>query len=309
MGMAASCNRPSDPEEAALCSSCVALAVGATCRKGAALWLGPLARILEAERGVDGGRILSSVTPDRNVLLLHDGELADIRALLGEVGTPFRETLCGEAPRSWDLAISTPRYLNQLPSGRGRKRKLRRVAVIEQDSNTLRALVRRCGADLLVRRPVHPTALRLLIKHAIYRGRRGARPRIAVGAPVDLRVGLRSTQAILADLSLEGCRLLTKEPIPLRQRLMIAAPRDSGGGYICGQIVREIQEPDHAGNSVGVRFQWLIPGSRKRLANVFDFYAGGPARLGDPLPRFRDAVIPGTSAGDEILLTDVIEPM
>jgi len=253
---------------------------------------------------------LSSASPNRNVLLLHDGELADVKALLSELGAPFRETLRGEPPPSWDLAIATPRYLNQLPSSRGRKRKLRRVAVIEQDSKTLRTLVRRCGADLLVRRPVHPTALRLLIKHAIYRGRRGARPRIAVGAPVDLRVGLKSTQAILADLSLDGCRLLTEEPISLRQRLMIATPRDGGGkrGYICGQVVREIQEPDHAGNSVGVRFQWLIPGSRKRLARVFDFYATGPARLGAPVPHFGDAAIPQRGAGDEILLTEVIEP-
>ena len=249
---------------------------------------------------------MSSPTLTRNVLLLHDGELADIRELLGKLRMPFSETLVGEVPATWDLAIATPRYLNQFPSSRGRKRKLRRVAVIEQDSKTLRALVRRCGADLLVRRPVHPTALRLLIKHAIYRGRRGARPRIAVGAPVDLRVGLKSTQAILADLSLEGCRLLAKEAIPLRQRIMIATPRESGGGYVCGQVVREIQEPDHAETSVGVRFQWLIPGSRKRLAQVFDFYAAGPARLGVPLPDFH-AVIPG--AGDEILLTEVIESM
>jgi len=268
-----------------------------------------------------GGPHLASLTSKRNVLLLHDGELADIRGLLGQLGSPPWETLDGEVPSSWDLALATPRHLVELSSLGGRKSSLHRIAVVEHDSRTLRALVQRCGIDQLVRRPVHPTALRLLLKHAIYGGRARCRPRIAVGAPVHMRVGLKRAEGILADLSLDGCRVLTEVAVPQDQRLMIAPPREGGGRgwFLCGQAVREIEEPDFSGTSVGVRFQWLLPGSRKRLERMVEFYQRGPATLSVPVrsplvdtPAVRHGVsgleaVGATGVQAEILLTEVVE--
>ena len=44
-----------------------------------------------------------------------------------------------------------------------------KIAVVTEDSNTLRSMLRRIGFDLLVRRPVHPYALKLLLARALYR--------------------------------------------------------------------------------------------------------------------------------------------
>jgi len=90
---------------------------------------------------------------------------------------------------------------------------------------------------------------------------------------------------------------------------MIAAPGvdSEQPWFLYGQVVREVQEPDHSGASVGVRFQWLLPDNKKRLEEIFGFYRRGPATLAAPLPS-----IPATAAVDrdpaeEILLTEVVE--
>ena len=53
------------------------------------------------------------------------------------------------------------------------------------DSKTLRRRLRDAGTDLIVRRPVHPAALRLLILHSLYRGPEKRRTnRVSVGATI-----------------------------------------------------------------------------------------------------------------------------
>jgi len=226
-------------------------------------------------------RKLSFLGSERNVLLLHDGELADLRSVLQGLGTPCWEKLTGEAPSEWDLAIATPRHLPAIASLPGAPRD-RRMAIVDHDSRTLRALVRRCGIRVVVRRPVHPTALRLLLLHALYRGRERRRPRVAVGAPVSFRLGLKRCEGIVADLSLEGCRLLTEIPLALGNRVLLSPPRPDAAAKspkVLGRVIRICDEPDYAGHSVAVQFQWLTKGMKKRIAELIRVYEGGPAAL------------------------------
>ncbi len=110
------------------------------------------------------------------MLLLDDGELDDIQTLFEEIGVPFARVRGGAivdgTPPPRDLLISTPRRINAVkkisPEDGGAE--LMRLVVVEEDSNSLREQLRRCGFDYLVRRPVHPEALRLLLLRCLYRG-------------------------------------------------------------------------------------------------------------------------------------------
>ena len=87
-----------------------------------------------------------------------------------------------------------------------------RIAILDGESRIVRALLRRASFELVVRRPVHPAALRLLLLHTLYLGPEKRRtPRVSVGAPVHFRAGLRRHRAILAEISERGCRLLTSQ--------------------------------------------------------------------------------------------------
>ena len=101
------------------------------------------------------------------VLILDDGELEDIQAILEEIGAAFARVRGGaivngtQAPS--DLLITTPRRASSVePTSHDEKGPIR-VVVSGQDSHTLRQQLRSVGFDYLVRRPVHPEALRLLL--------------------------------------------------------------------------------------------------------------------------------------------------
>src|SRR6185436_14237297 len=106
---------------------------------------------------------------------------------------PFTERLGAEQDEDrrtrWDLVIASARRILelQLPSAVCPPTQ---IAILSHDARTVRSSLRRTGTTLMVRRPVHPAALRALVVHALYRGpekRRAAR--VNVGAPVRLKVG------------------------------------------------------------------------------------------------------------------------
>ena len=160
----------------------------------------------------------------RPVLLLDDGELDDVREILRTVTSEVLHLRGGMIPEVLEppekLFIATSRravVAGNWPThspGEGPVR----VAVVTDDSNTLRSMLRRIGFDLLVRRPFHPYALRLLFLRALYSGdERRRETRAPIGAEITFRQGLRKRNAILADLSPKGCRLLSAR-IALRLR-------------------------------------------------------------------------------------------
>src|SRR5262249_30415503 len=106
-------------------------------------------------------------------LLLHDGELADVRALLGSLGAPFVERLGSERAQDpatrWSLVIGSARRILDLQLARSAAPPVQ-IAILAHDARTLRTSLRRSGATLMVRRPVHPAALRALVLHSLYRG-------------------------------------------------------------------------------------------------------------------------------------------
>ena len=115
-----------------------------------------------------------STTPDaidRAVLFQHGDELSEFADLLAELALPVDTFTAGfpnpeqlEGARlvivsgSRLLETGTPN-LSLWP---------RTIAVVDDSSRTLVTHLSRIGVSLVIRRPIHPRALRLLLLHEIY---------------------------------------------------------------------------------------------------------------------------------------------
>ena len=204
-----------------------------------------------------------------SVLLVDDGELDDVRDLLGELGVEFAHLRGGGIPKRVDpprdLFLTTLRraaLARAWPHSADGLLRPVRIAFAEEDSPTARQSLRKLGFAYLVRRPVHPVALRLLLLRALYLGdERRDDVRVPVGVDVSLRTGLRRRDALLADLSRGGCRLVTDRALPAGARISLHLPRELVGDadlVLPGQILR-CERDAHAladgGFKVAVRFR------------------------------------------------------
>jgi hypothetical protein len=229
-------------------------------------------------------------TPPQS-LLVHDGELVDFRTLLGELGTPFVECVGSPGPNEregrWDLVIATPKRLLSLHL-EDQTTQPARIAVCDQDSKTLRTSLERAGIETLVRRPVHPAAMRALLLHALYRGpeKRNNR-RVSVGGPVRYRRGWRQRPAMLADLSLGGCRLLADQALERGQAFTLLVPPELSGGRgysVRARVVRSVDIDDGPGGerfAIHARFEDPSRRQLEKLQASLRQHVAGPATLDD----------------------------
>jgi hypothetical protein len=218
-----------------------------------------------------------------SVVLVDDGELDEVRDLLLELGIEFAHLRGGAVPRHLDppcdlfvssvrragLARSWPRS----PDGTARPI---RIAVAYEDSPAARSALRNMGFSYLVRPPIHPVALRLLLLRALYRGdERRSAVRVPVGVDVSLRSGLRRRDALLADLSRGGCRLVTERALPAGAKVTVHLPAtlmsDDADLGLAGRILR-CERDAHAlldgGFSIAVRFHPPSDTDRQRLERM-----------------------------------------
>ena len=247
------------------------------------------------------------MSPDasaQRVLLLHDGELADVRALAVRIGAEVVERAAAAEP--WDVAVASARYVRAL-SKPGLGAGSIRIAVIDRDARTVRALLRRSGIDLIVCRPVHPAALRGLLLHALYRGPERRSRRVAVGAPVRFRAGLRRRSAVLADLSARGCLLITRDPVRLGARLTVYLPdvRSPGRSFaVRGRVVRAVQaaSDEPGGEGFAVAFDQVTRNAALQLKEAVAAHLEGPALLAEGKVAAPEAASPcAASASDPAL--------
>ena len=186
-------------------------------------------------------------------LLIHDGELADVRALLVSLKIPFEERLGAESVEDrrsrWDLVIASAKRILDLQLPWTSSPPIQ-IAILSHDARTLRSSLRRTGTTLMVRRPFHPAALRALVLHSLYRGpekRRAARAN--VGAPARMKFGWRHRHAILVDLSASGCRLMTDRPIERGKAFRLEISSQVAGGRalaVAAHVVQCIASADPA---------------------------------------------------------------
>ncbi len=227
------------------------------------------------------------------VLMLDDGELDDVQEILDDLRIAYGRVRGGAIARNTPpptrLLISTPRRVDavRLPArGDSAGDALTRIVVVSEDSKTLRAKLREIGFDYLVRRPVHPEALRLLLLHCLYTGdERRNEPRIPVGFEVSFRTGLLPRRATLADLSTRGCRLLSRFALEPGKRITLQIPQALGASEaltLRGRIIRmsldENLGPDGP-YSAGVVFEDVSADLRQELEWLLEERSQGPAML------------------------------
>jgi hypothetical protein len=233
-------------------------------------------------------------------VLCDSGELDDVAALLYRLGEP--------PMRVWpaDLAMLEPWELpgrlfvttvklgltSELPPGLDRPGVVR-VAVGDGDTATVTTAMLRRGFHFVVRRPVHPEALRLLFSQILFRGRDQRRAsRFSYGGEVRWRMGLRMGRCNMAEVSSEGCRLLLRESLRIGQRIALKVPIERGGERtvkLRGRVVRrDLPRRDLGGTppSVAVAFESLSRRARAHLDLVLAGCAAGPPTTrGDAAPR------------------------
>jgi len=222
------------------------------------------------------------------VLLLGEGgELGDVVSALRslEVAFELREAADGPVELPRDLLVATARRgiaLPPPPRGPREGRGPARVAFVDSDSPGLRAGLRNAGFDLLIRPPVHPTALRLLLLRLLYRGpERRRETRVAVGANARYRAGLLWRRAVLAEVSTGGCRLLVPRPIALGGRIAVEIPGEGGAALrLSARVVRSNSvSPTDPTCTVALAFEKVTDAARERLARIVAAYERGPASM------------------------------
>lgn len=221
------------------------------------------------------------------VLLLHDGELADVRAIAESAGATVIERRPPEAlPAEWDVLVASGRYAKS-EHLRGGRDKAVRIAVLDRNMRSLRGLVRRAGADLVVRRPVHPTAFRLLLLHSLYRGPERRSRRVVVGTAIRFRTGLLKKEGMLTDLSLRGCQIVSRHALRPGQSMVVWIPETSAIGAklfaVRGAVVRCFVG-DGGERGFGVDFGKVGKEAAAQLKAAIQTYAEGPAAVPGPDP-------------------------
>jgi hypothetical protein len=252
---------------------------------------------------------VASESIDPTVLVNHDGELVDVLALLSEAGVGVidrRGPPTGQDARtSWELVIATPKRIVKLAE-MDAKHRAARVAIVDGASRTLRSMLQRMAIDFVVRRPVHPTALRLLLLRSLYRGpEKRSGGRVSVGAPVRVRCGFRSRPAVLADLSFRGCRLLSSHGADQDSKVTVRLPAELSGRRalsLKGRVKRCQPASGEAEGmfDIGVILEGLGASARSGVRAILETHAKGPAVLnngrapgGEPVRKVADSEVVG----------------
>ncbi len=228
-----------------------------------------------------------------SVLILDDGELDDVQRILEELEVEFGRVKGGaiapNTPHPKLLLMATPRRISAasaIDDASGDEDPPVRVVIVDQDSKTLRDQLREIGFDYLVRRPVHPEALRLLIMHSLYRGEEKRRePRVAVGLEISFQTGEIPRRATLVDLSTGGCRLISPFELEVGKRIHVMLPETLGATEsitLEGVILRSSYDKrigEEGMYSAAVQFENLSSDLRHELEWVIEDKVGGPPAL------------------------------
>lgn len=244
-----------------------------------------------------------------DALLIDNGELDDVHGLLEALGAdPVRHRVVDtqgftgweRPPRVVVAAARAALRLSVGPAVEGQG--IVTIAVVDTNSQVLTGMLRRQGFRYVVRRPVHPQAMRLLLLRALYRGReRREAPRLPFGCEINLRLRLARRQATLLELSRTGCRLFTKEWYEPGDRIGLRIPGELTGASplrLAGRVVRSERrratEPAER-VALALRFDRLGATARERLEALIQRHSMGPPQL---RKRLRDSEAPAVSATD-----------
>ena len=238
-----------------------------------------------------GEPIFEEEDPASVALVVDDGELSDVIAILRSLGVAPRRSTPNVEGRMRDfipptrlLVITAKRALSLGHSLDIARADFTAVVVTDSEARTLQPIVHRLGYRFVIRRPVHPEALRTLLRQTLHRdGGRRASPRVASGCRARWRLSgtLRRRDGTLADLSHDSCRLLVRNAVPMNSRVHIRIPADVTGSRridVCGRVARRASL-SNGQRELGIVFENLAQRASDRLARLVQALATGPARF------------------------------
>jgi hypothetical protein len=230
-----------------------------------------------------------SLAPE--ALVIDDGELEDVASVLAELGVEVER----KAPNG-DSILPTwlnPEKLLVVTAKRALKLRLPlqsvprsfvAIAVADSDARMMYSALRRLGFDYTISRPIHPLAMSMLLRQAVFThdDQRHA-PRKVLGCSVRWWCGWeRKRTGVILDLSPTGCQLLVRGSAPRRSAIKIRIPAAVAGGRrltLAGEVVRST--PGHGQTRLGISFDPLSTRQQARLQKMLTL--PGPCRLtGDP---------------------------
>jgi len=227
-----------------------------------------------------------------SVLLIGDDELKDVRDALEELRVDYRWLRLGDtkglahASATRLLVTSARQGLLIEPAARPPSPRPVCLAILDEDSKTVSARLRERGFDYLVRRPVHPIALQLLLLRALYRGdERRVSPRVPIGGMASYRSSLRWRPALVADLARGGCRFFVSKALEPDTQLRLQLPKEMTGDTpleLPGWVVRCERDPLGSAElpfCVALAFELLPPESDEALGALLEARTSGPERL------------------------------
>ena len=167
-----------------------------------------------------------------SVLMLDDGELDRFAVGLRRLGVDYvhlRSHQIGPVvERPTDLLITSLNRAVKLPEleavGATPYEPLR-ICVHQQDFLPLRERLRKLGIHFLIHSLIDPETLRLLLLQLLHQGaeQRGAR-RVPFGCQLSFWADGDHHAALLAELSVEGCRLVTVDAMPDLTPVRVSLP-------------------------------------------------------------------------------------
>ncbi len=229
-----------------------------------------------------------------DVGVIEQGELCDVLELLNKLEVEFEHfskmSLPTPRPEPAKLLVTTAASAAGMDYRRAPGRAADRpvwIALTDSDSRSQRRAVIQSGFDYIVRRPVHPKALRLLLERALYKGdEHRQRERVAVGYGVTFKTGLRSRPATLVDLSPTGCRLLTRHKVGRGHTLTVHFPPELAGGSAfshAGVVARvglgSAEGGERGEHALGIRFKRYEPDAVERMRGILNRLCTGPPTL------------------------------
>lgn len=248
------------------------------------------------------------------VLLVDDGELDEVAARLRDIGIEFQhlrgKDVVEPVPLPRDLLITTVRRALALVTTGIPPQPDRppfQLAVAIGKDNVGRSSLRRAGFDFLVRIPMQPDALALLLGQFVYRGgekREGER--VPLGLEVSYRAGLLRRRGVLLEISNGGCRLLCRSAPKPGSHITLSIPLPSSGGSIAlrGSVLRATRatRPGADGESlVAVRFEAVDSEAGEGLSKLLAEHSVGPSLARPPQERApaQEPAIPEAAAVPE----------
>ena len=231
------------------------------------------------------------------ILLLDDGELSNVARILQALGLEHVR-IRGQKVRDpltppSELLITTPRCASlvrrgappEAPAGRPV-----RIIGVEEDSSSMRRMLRRMGYHLLVGLPGTDEIWRPLIHRATYRGQeRRDGKRIVVGCAV--RVSHRddpvdSQPATLMDISARSCQILISTKVQASEELELTLPESATHGKSLNLEARV----HRVGADLGGGFRTLVldfddamdSATRAELMGLMQLWSAGPPSAAHP---------------------------